>query len=96
MNSILKALVAAACICVIAVSAHYGYTAYQSSVAASLSLAKQQRDSELALEKAKQLAASLAKEAEVERARRKEVRAQKRKDFLDRVEARKASRSTDD
>lgn len=65
MNTILKSLIATACICVIAVSAHYGYVAYRESVA-------EQQALERAKERARQTVEDAKRRAEQENAKRSE------------------------
>lgn len=85
MNSILKFLIAAACVCVIAVSGHYGYSLYKASVDERLRV-------ERAKERAKSIVEQQEQQREAERAHRKEDAAKRRKAFLERVEQRKLKR----
>ena len=75
MDGAIKALVAAACLCVIAVSGHYGYTTYEAHVS------EQQR-----VERARMEALRTEKEAKMaEKARREQVateRAERRKALI--------------
>lgn len=85
MNSILKFLIAAACVCVIAVSGHYAYTLYKASADERLRI-------ELAKERARAITEEQKQQHEAELARRKEDAAERRKAFLKRVEERKLKR----
>lgn len=86
MNSILKFLIAAACVCVIGVSGHYAYSMYRASVAEAAALLAAQ-------EEAQRLIEAENERAEAERALRKQERDRKRKEFLERVESRKLERA---
>lgn len=100
MDTLLKLLIATACICVIAVSGHYGYSVYQSHMAAKRQIETLRTEATIAIERAKERAQRLIededKRKEAERARRKDEREQKRKAFLERVEARKAERAAEE
>ena len=86
MNALLKLLIAAACICVITVSAHYGYTTYQAHLQAEAAAERVKADIQRILKEEDE-------KKDADRARRKVEREQKRKAFLERVEARKAERA---
>lgn len=97
MNSILKFLIASACICVIGVSGHYAYSMYRAAVTDRAEAEKSRDRAAAALlaaqEKAQRLVEAENERKESERALRKKERDQKRKEFLDRVEVRKLERA---
>jgi hypothetical protein len=97
MNSILKFLIAAACICVIGVSGHYAYSMYRASVADRAEVEKSRDRAAAALmaaqEKTQRLVEAENERKEAERALRKQERERKRREFLERVESRKLERA---
>lgn len=89
MNAALKALIAAACVCVIVMSGHYGYTVYVQHKAEQ---ARVDQVRAVALWKADEA----ARQDAVERQNRKERRDAKRKAFLERVAAKRAARAEEE
>lgn len=100
MDAVVKTLVAAACVCVIAVCAHYGYARYQEHIAEVQHLETMRVEGLATIQRAKEqlerIAAEEGARKEEERAAKKEERAKKRKAFLERIEARRAARTEEE
>lgn len=81
MGAVMKALVAVACVCVIAVSTHYGYLAYSAHVAEQQRAADERNEALAVLQRAKDRMRVILdeenKREEAERAARKKERIEK-------------------
>lgn len=86
MDAIVKVLVAAACVCVIAVSGHYGYATYQSYLA-------DQRRADQAQASLMQIAKEAGEQRDAERQRRAARALARQKELAEKRNARKAERA---
>lgn len=96
MNIALKILVAIACLCMIAVSSHYGYARYQEYIADEHRVKSERNEALSAIrcakERLQQLAAEEKEQHDAAQVRRREENAERRRKFLERVKARQAKR----